>query len=88
MSDVPGFPSEPLRAAWSAGHPALGAWMVLGDPYAAELICRAGYDWLGIDMQHGLVTDDRLPDVLRAAAVTRTPALVRVAWNDPAARAA
>ncbi len=85
MTAAPGYPSEPLRAAWAEGRATLGGWMMLGDPYAAELICRAGYDWLGIDMQHGLIPEGRLPDLLRAAAITGTPALVRVASNEPAA---
>ena len=85
MSGAPGFASELRRSAWAERRVTLGGWAMLGDPYAAELICRAGYDWLGIDMQHGLISDERLPDVLRAAAITGTPALVRVAWNDPAA---
>ena len=85
MSGTWGFASEPLRSAWAEGRVTLGGWTLLGEPYAAELICRAGYDWLGIDMQHGLISEARLPDLLRAAAITRTPALVRVASNDPAA---
>jgi 4-hydroxy-2-oxoheptanedioate aldolase len=79
------FPGDPLRAGFAADRAALGGWTMLGEPYVAELIGETGYDWVGIDMQHGLIADGRLPDVLRAAAITRTPALVRVAWNDPAA---
>jgi 4-hydroxy-2-oxoheptanedioate aldolase len=85
VNDLAGFASASLRAAFAADRAALGGWTMLGDPYAAEMIGRAGYDWIGIDMQHGLISDDRLPDVLRAAAITGTPALVRVAWNDPTA---
>ncbi|HEY4345962.1 MAG TPA: aldolase/citrate lyase family protein [Gaiellaceae bacterium] len=85
MGSATGFPSDSLRAAWADDRPALGGWSMLGDPHAAEVTCRAGYDWLGLDMQHGLISDDRLPDVLRAAALTRAPVLVRTAWNDPAA---
>jgi len=77
-------PGEVLRASWSAGRATLGAWIVTADSFAVEVLCRLGFDWIGIDMQHGLISPERLPDLLRAAAVTGTPALVRVAWNDPA----
>lgn len=72
-----------LREAWAAGRATLGAWIVSADGYAIELLCRAGFDWIGIDLQHGAIAADRLPDLLRAADVTGTPVLVRVAWNDP-----
>ena len=82
---MPSMASAGLRAIWSAGGVALGGWSVIGDPFAAELVCRSGVDWLGIDLQHGLATDARLSELVRAADVTRTPVFVRVAWNEPAA---
>jgi hypothetical protein len=35
-----------LREIWAAGEVALGGWNVIGDPFAAELVCRSGVDWL------------------------------------------
>ena len=43
-----------LRDLLATGRPALGGWIVTGDPYSTELVCRAGADWVGIDLQHGL----------------------------------
>lgn len=68
----------------SSGRPALGGWIVTGDPYGTELVCRAGVDWVGIDLQHGLAAGTRVEEVIRATELTQTPAVARVAWNDPA----
>ncbi len=73
-----------LRELLASGRPALGGWIVVGDPYATELVCRAGADWVGIDLQHGLAAGTRVEEAIRATEVTQTPALARVAWNDPA----
>ena len=75
--------SAALRDAWRAGRPTFGGWATLGDPYAAELLGRAGFDWVGLDVQHGLIPPSAVPELLRALAVTSTPALVRVSWNAP-----
>jgi 4-hydroxy-2-oxoheptanedioate aldolase len=74
-----------LKELLSSGRPALGAWIVIGDPYATELVCRSGVDWVGIDLQHGLAAGTRVEEVIRSTEMTQTPALARVAWNEPAA---
>ena len=63
---------------------AFGGWATIGSPYSAEILSAAGLDWVGIDMQHGLVGFDRLPEILQALAIRRTPSLVRVPWNTQA----
>jgi 4-hydroxy-2-oxoheptanedioate aldolase len=73
-----------LRAIWSADGVAFGGWSSIGHPYAAELLGRAGFDWVGIDTQHGQVSEHDVPVVLQALAVASTPAIVRVGWNAPA----
>ena len=52
-------------------------------PLMLEILGIVGFDWLCIDMQHGLIGDDLLPSMLMAAAVSGTPALVRTRWNEP-----
>jgi 4-hydroxy-2-oxoheptanedioate aldolase len=77
--------SSRLREIWTSGGVALGGWSTLADPYAAELVCRSGVDWLGVDLQHGVAGDADLAGIVRAADITGTPSLARLAWNDPAA---
>src|SRR5579871_4696401 len=45
---------------------------------------RAGFDWVCLDMQHGLVGVDALAPMLLALNRTDTPALVRLPWKSDA----
>lgn len=73
-----------LRELWDKGEPTLGGWCVIPSPFTAELMGRAGYDWVCIDTQHGLIGYDEMVPMLQAVAATGTPAFVRVRWNEPA----
>ena len=73
-----------LRELWERGEPTLGGWCVIPSPFAAELMGRAGYDWVCIDTQHGLIGYDQMLPMLQALSATGTPAFVRVPSNHPA----
>jgi len=73
-----------LRELWERGEPTLGGWCVIPSPFAAELMGRAGYDWICIDTQHGLIGYDQMLPMLQALSATGTPAFVRVPSNHPA----
>jgi 2-keto-3-deoxy-L-rhamnonate aldolase RhmA len=66
-----------LRDRLRAGEPTLGTFLNLGSPLAAEACAMAGFDWLLIDLEHG-VGEDALVGQLLAAAAHGVPALVRV----------
>lgn len=72
-----------LRAALSSGAPLLGAWLQMPNPVAAEAVGHLGFDWVGIDTQHGLIGYETMLWMLQAIAVTGTPAVVRVSGNIP-----
>jgi 4-hydroxy-2-oxoheptanedioate aldolase len=72
-----------LRALWNTGRPTFGVWSVLSAPLVVEVLGCAGFDWVGIDAQHGLVGRDGTVDLLRAIGWTGTPAFVRVSSHDP-----
>lgn len=73
-----------LRRLWKEDKAALGAWLSIPDSFSAEVMARAGYDWLCIDMQHGLVDFQRAVPMLQAISTTTAAPVVRVPWNDPA----
>lgn len=64
------------------GQPLLGAWLQMPNPIAAEAAGRAGFDWVGIDTQHGLIGYETLLQMLQAISISGTPAVVRVASNN------
>jgi 4-hydroxy-2-oxoheptanedioate aldolase len=75
--------SVALRTAWEGGRPTFGAWSAIGNTFAVELLGRAGFDWICIDTQHGLVATSDVPSMLQTLTMTRTPAFVRVPSNSP-----
>ncbi len=45
-------PQNHFKQRLRAGDRQIGLWLGLADPYAAELIAGAGFDWLVIDGEH------------------------------------
>ena len=72
-----------LRELWKKREVTLGGWCAIPSSFSAELMGRAGFDWVCIDMQHGLIGYDAMVPMLQALAITQTPAFVRVPWNEP-----
>jgi 4-hydroxy-2-oxoheptanedioate aldolase len=75
--------SDRLREVWTSGGTAIGAWLFLREPLVAEAAALAGYDYVCIDMQHGLQSYEHTVTMLYAMARTETTPLVRVPWNEP-----
>jgi 4-hydroxy-2-oxoheptanedioate aldolase len=73
-----------LREVLAGTKPALGGWCVMPGSFTAEVMARSGFDWVCIDLQHGLIGYQDMLGMLQAVAVVGVPALVRVPWNDPA----
>lgn len=60
-----------------AGETLFGSWAGLGSPLAAELVARAGFDWVLVDLEHGAATESELLAHLHAIEGTGAAALVR-----------
>jgi 2-dehydro-3-deoxyglucarate aldolase len=62
----------------------IGSWLSLGSAHVAEIMVRAGFEWLVIDMEHSAANTmssvDRLIQVIDLAGCR---ALARVPENDP-----
>ncbi len=55
-----------IRALLAADKATVGTWLQLPSTDVAELMARAGYDWVAVDMEHGSFGRTGLPDVFRA----------------------
>jgi 4-hydroxy-2-oxoheptanedioate aldolase len=64
--------------------PTLGGWCHIPGGYAAEVMGAAGFDWVLIDRQHGLIGEADMLDMLRALSISQTPSFVRVSQTDHA----
>ena len=60
-----------------------GTFLNLGSSLTAEIAGKSGFDWVLIDIEHGM--GDRYELLAQLQAVESTPAapVVRIAWNDP-----
>jgi 4-hydroxy-2-oxoheptanedioate aldolase len=74
---------ERLRAKWHSAEPVFGAWCGLGSPLAAEILGRAGFDYVCLDLQHGLSGLEFAGSALQAISTAAAVPLVRVPGNEP-----
>ncbi|MGH3631002.1 MAG: HpcH/HpaI aldolase family protein [Sciscionella sp.] len=73
-----------LKSRLKEGRPLFGAWLQIAGAYGAEVAGMSGFDWIGIDTQHGFIGYDTMLQMIRAASVDGTPVIVRVGANDGA----
>ncbi len=73
-----------VKRALREGRPTAGAWLSLCSPISAEVMSRAGFDWLLVDMEHGHGDYQTLLAQLQAIEGSPVIPIVRVQWNDPA----
>jgi 4-hydroxy-2-oxoheptanedioate aldolase len=77
--------SEHLRALWQQDRPAFGLWSSLTDPPTVELLAATPFDYVCVDLQHGLATLSELPTLTQVMLGHGRAPVVRVPWNEPAA---
>jgi len=71
-----------IRERVLRGEMVCGTWVVLGSSLAAEITGNAGFDWVLLDLEHGMGANDSLLMQLQALESTPAVPLVRVGWND------
>ena len=72
-----------VKRLWRAGQPALGGWLTIPSSFSAEVFAHAGFDWITVDMQHGIIDYQVAVTMLQAISTTETVPFVRVPWNEP-----
>jgi 2-dehydro-3-deoxyglucarate aldolase len=71
-----------VRAKLRADQTSVGSWMQIPSASVAEIMGQAGYDWIAVDLEHGAIGVQQLPDLFRAIELGGTLPLVRVARGD------
>jgi len=74
---------NPLRSKFEAHEPAIGAWLSTPSSISAEVVGRVGFDYVCIDMQHGLMGYTDALAMLQGINLGSSTATVRVPWNEP-----
>lgn len=67
-----------LKERLRAGETVLGGFLSLGDALCSEIMARAGYDWLLIDLEHGAGGEREALGQMQAIACEECAAIVRV----------
>ncbi len=72
-----------LKEKWRAGEPTYGAWLSIPSPLVAEAAAWAGFDYVCVDMQHGVADYQVAINMLAAMRGADTTPIVRVPWLEP-----
>lgn len=72
-----------LRTCWQEGRTAFGLWFSTDSPSAAEALADLDFDYVVIDLQHGLMEVAGAISMMRAMARTEATLLCRVPTNEP-----
>ena len=67
-----------LKSKLESGETVLGGFLSLGDPLCSEIMARAGYDWLLIDLEHGAGGEREALAQMQAIAGANCASIVRV----------
>ncbi|MBW9107447.1 4-hydroxy-2-oxoheptanedioate aldolase [Paraburkholderia phenoliruptrix] len=76
------MPRNTFKAALKDGRLQIGLWIGLADPYAAELLAGAGFDWLLIDGEHAPNDVRQILSQLQAVAPYPVHPVVRTVIGD------
>jgi 2-keto-3-deoxy-L-rhamnonate aldolase RhmA len=72
-----------LSADSLRSRPALGGWLQIGHPAPAEIHARAGFDWVCVDLEHGIVDLETAAGIFRALSGFDCVPVARVPADDP-----
>lgn len=59
----------------------IGSWLTFGEPAVAEIMARAGFDWITLDMEHSGLSTAQAQEIIRVLDLCGVPPLVRVMEN-------
>ena len=71
-----------LKDKLRAGMPTIGSWITIGHPTVAEILARAGFDWLAVDLEHSTIAIDQAGELIRTIDLAGAAPLVRLTSND------
>jgi 2-dehydro-3-deoxyglucarate aldolase len=72
-----------LKERLRTGQVTLGSWITLGHAAIGEIMAKAGFDWIVVDLEHSVITIDQAGDLIRVIDLCGVPPLVRLTSNHP-----
>ena len=74
-----------LKLKLKKGHPVIGTWSIISSPVVVEILALSGFDFLILDMEHGIYDITSLDSCIRACEVAGCSPIVRVPGMCPSA---
>ena len=71
-----------LKKMENEGGVSIGSWITMAHPAIAEIMAKAGNDWLVVDMEHSSIDISAAENIIRVIQLCGLPALVRVGENN------
>lgn len=68
-----------IREKLQNNRASIGTWQQIPHSSISEILGYAGYDWVTVDMEHGSISVEQLPDLFRAIELGGTLPLARIA---------
>ena len=72
-----------LKNLLSKNKLSIGSWITLAHPAIAEIMAKAGFDWLVVDLEHSVITIREAEELIRIIELCGVFPLVRLSANDP-----
>ena len=60
----------------------IGSWITLAHPAIADIMSKAGFDWLTIDLEHSSITIKEVEELLRIIQLNKIKGFVRLSDNN------
>ncbi len=71
--------NKDLKEKIESKNASIGSWLQIPNPDVAEIMGQAGYDWIAVDLEHGLFSRQILGDIFRAIELGGTLPMARLA---------
>jgi 4-hydroxy-2-oxoheptanedioate aldolase len=72
-----------LKQLWQDGKPALNGWLHIPSGFCAELMAKAGWDSITVDLQHGVQDYMSMVHCFQAMQAHPIVPIARVPWYEP-----
>ena len=71
-----------LKERLIKGEITIGSWVTLGHSGIAEIMAKAGFDWLVVDLEHSTISIETAGELIRTIDLCGVAPLVRLTSND------
>ena len=72
-----------LKKKFQSRRKIFGAWTSIGHPSITEIFCRAGVDFVGIDLEHSAISQEQSQRIIAACHAQGVLCLPRISSHNP-----